>query len=466
MRQFPGLSLGAVPVVLASICLLFAQPTSAQPSGYGYGRQVLIQGGKITGSTVLTDVPVLIDITNTSLRTTANGGRVQNANGYDITFTLADCSTVLKHEIESYDAVNGRLIAWVLVPSMVPASNRNLHMYYGKSGVSTNPSSNLVWAGYYGAWHFQGGSMTDNTGNGYNATNNGTTTQSPAYINDGRAANGTQWMQIGNFPDLTTSFTMSAWIYTTDNTYPGQRVFQDDENNTGGYAMSLGDPGTGSLRFYSRSSDPVSLDTPNDAILNNTWYYVTAVVDITARMKFIYINGALAASGSFNNAWGTDGGPATMAGETALGETANRFKGRVDEIRVAKTALSASRVLTEYNSQSSPSTFYTLSAEYTATQLCLTLPVELLGFDATNVDDAYVQLSWATASEHDNDHFTVERSLDGENWTEVAQVAGAGESQGLLHYDARDEDPEPGYNYYRLLQTDHDGTTTASHIQA
>ena len=61
--------------------------------------------------------------------------------------------------------------------------------------------------------------------------------------------------------------------------------------------MSLGDGGTGMLRFYSRASDPVILDTPGNTILNNTWYYVTEVVDMAAMMKYIYVNGALAASG-------------------------------------------------------------------------------------------------------------------------------------------------------------------------
>ena len=71
---------------------------------------------------------------------------------------------------------------------------------------------------------------------------------------------------------------MSGWAYTTDNTKTGQRIFCDDVNNTGGYALSIGDPGTGSIRFYSRSSSPVSLDAPTGTLANNTWYYCVAVV--------------------------------------------------------------------------------------------------------------------------------------------------------------------------------------------
>lgn len=465
MSLFLFRSGGEVRLALACACAAIGLAAFAQPAGYGYGRQLLIQGSKIAGPGALANVPVLVDVTKNSLRSTANGGHVQSANGYDIVFTSGNCNTLLSYQIETYDAVNGHLVAWVLVPSLTPGTNVNIHMYYGKSGVVTDPSSTSVWSGYHAAWHFTGGSFTDNSGNGYTAANNGTTTQSPAYINDGRATNGTQWMQLSGFPDLTTSFSMSAWIYTTDNTYPGQRVFEDDENNTGGYAMSLGDGGTGMLRFYSRNSNPISLDSPANTIANNTWYYCTAVVDIAASMKYLYVNGSLVASGSFTGTWGTDSGPATLAGEPATGETANRFKGRLDEIRVAKTALSAGRVLTEYNSQGSPSTFYTVSAEYAAGTLCATLPIELLAFDALNVDDDHVDLSWSTASERDNGYFTVERSPDGQDWSAVAQLPGAGNSQEVRHYTAVDEHPLPGANYYRLKQTDNDGTATSSDVR-
>ncbi len=445
---------------------LFVQTTLGQPSGFGYGRQILIQGTKISGGSALIDFPVLVSVTLPELRLVSSGGHVQNANGYDIVFTKADCSTVLGHQIESYDATTGRLVAWVLVPSLAPGINFNLHMYYGKSGVTIDPSSNTVWNGYHGAWHFQGGSMSDNTSNGYTASNNGTTTQSPAYINDGRAASGTQWMQLATFPNITTSFSMSAWIHTTDNSYPGQRVFQDDENNTGGYAMSLGDGGTGMLRFYSRASDPVILDTPGNTILNNTWYYVTEVVDMAAMMKYIYVNGALAASGSFVNAWGTDSGPATMAGETALGETANRFKGQLDEIRVARKPLSAGWIATEYNNQKTPSSFYAVSTEYTASGLCFALPIELLAFNATSRSSTEVEVTWTTASESNNDHFTVERSPDAASWDALGTLDGAGNSTVAHDYVFIDDSPLPGVSYYRLRQTDIDGTSTWSNVRA
>ena len=85
------------------------------------------------------------------------------------------------------------------------------------------------------------------------------------------------------------------------------------------------------------------------------------------------------------------------------------------------------------------------------------LPIELVSFGATCEDDG-VLLAWSTATELNNDHFTIERSSDVEHWEEVGIVPGAGNSSSLLHYSLVDEAPLPGIAYYRLKQTDMDGT--------
>lgn len=158
---------------------------------------------------------------------------------------------------------------------------------------------------------------------------------------------GTQYIQLpGTFPNLTAGFTITAWIRTLDRTKAGQRIFIDDENNSGGYGFSLGDGGAGILRFYSRGSSPIILDT-SAVIQNNTWYFVAAVADIAGGVKSIYVydaSGVLLTSASATfTGWGTDNGTASIGGETnASGEAANgfRFKGNLDEVQVFTGALS------------------------------------------------------------------------------------------------------------------------------
>lgn len=94
-----------------------------------------------------------------------------------------------------------------------------------------------------------------------------------------------------------------------------------------------------------------------------------------------------------------------------------------------------------------------------------TLPVELLFFRAVP-DGEEVRLNWATASEFDNDHFTVQRSRNGVDFEDFAEVPGAGHSQHTLFYDKQDPHPYAGLSYYRLIQTDTDGTTDISPIVA
>lgn len=91
------------------------------------------------------------------------------------------------------------------------------------------------------------------------------------------------------------------------------------------------------------------------------------------------------------------------------------------------------------------------------------LPITLLNFDA-QAAGAVVDLFWATASEMNNEHFTVERSADGYTFLPLLRVPGAGYSTVKLEYSAVDEAPLQGLSYYRLRQTDYDGTSTLSNV--
>jgi hypothetical protein len=93
------------------------------------------------------------------------------------------------------------------------------------------------------------------------------------------------------------------------------------------------------------------------------------------------------------------------------------------------------------------------------------LPIDLLSFTASP-QDAHVEVSWVTASENNNDYFNVERSVDGINFTSISTVDGAGNSTEMLTYSTVDNRPLDGTSYYRLKQTDYDGKTSYSSIEA
>ena len=91
------------------------------------------------------------------------------------------------------------------------------------------------------------------------------------------------------------------------------------------------------------------------------------------------------------------------------------------------------------------------------------LPIELLSFNATPHNNI-VNLNWITATETNNDFFTVERSTDGIHFEPIITVDGAGNSFSTLHYSSVDEKPIIGVSYYRLKQTDYDGQYSYSNI--
>ncbi len=91
------------------------------------------------------------------------------------------------------------------------------------------------------------------------------------------------------------------------------------------------------------------------------------------------------------------------------------------------------------------------------------LPIELLMFDARIKDDGKTHIEWYTATEIDNDYFTIERIQNFDDTPEtIAIVKGAGNSSSLNKYATIDEKPLEGVSYYRLKQTDYDGTTSYS----
>jgi len=204
------------------------------------------------------------------------------------------------------------------------------------------------------SWAGTAGEVLDTSGSGYNAqSQNGaqTSNATPAIAtNPGTCRYGTfdgvndHVLLPATFPNLATSFTITAWIRTQNRTKTGQRILIDDEgSSTNGYGFSLGDGGAGTLRFYSRASTPVILDAAA-VIQNNLWYFVAAVIDIAGGRKTIYVydaSGALLSSATATfTGWGTDAGRASIGGETNVStETANRFFGNLDEVKVYQGAV-------------------------------------------------------------------------------------------------------------------------------
>ena len=86
-----------------------------------------------------------------------------------------------------------------------------------------------------------------------------------------------------------------------------------------------------------------------------------------------------------------------------------------------------------------------------------TLPVTIINFSAETDINNDVVLNWTTASEINNNYFTLERSIDCKRFDSIGKVQGSFNSTSNISYSYKDKEPLTGMSYYRLRQVDYDG---------
>lgn len=94
------------------------------------------------------------------------------------------------------------------------------------------------------------------------------------------------------------------------------------------------------------------------------------------------------------------------------------------------------------------------------------LPVSWKSFTAEKVEKSAL-LHWETASELNNSHFILERSLDAKTFEAIEKVKGAGTSARTNSYKFMDENAFAFGNqrvYYRITQVDYDGQSSTSQV--
>lgn len=93
------------------------------------------------------------------------------------------------------------------------------------------------------------------------------------------------------------------------------------------------------------------------------------------------------------------------------------------------------------------------------------LPVELISFEPKCIDNQTV-IKWTTAAEINNSHFEIQHSTDGNSWSTIDSVQGAGNSTTVINYEQTVKvNSNQEVDYYRLKQVDFDGTSAHSDIK-
>ncbi len=368
--------------LLLALCV--ALPAFATfPNGYNYCKVVTTSSTMVSGSADLTNYPLTVILTDTDLRTTGNGGLVNNASGYDIGF-YPDCTGIgsaLKWEMESYTASTGAIVAHVLRPTLSHTTNDTIGMFYGGSFSSFQSTVSAVWdANYKGVWHLpavSGGasSVLDSTSNGNNGSPSGSPTDAAFQVNGGGSftAASSQYIDLGSGSSLnqTAAITIEAWARWTTTLAAGRIYSKLSGPNYAGAELILAvnvmelQVGNGTGSGGTIGSGLSTLDSSVGSLITaNTTYHVVATYDGTNAR--IYLNGALSS--------GPTSFGASAIGSTAINANISRFpgspgtywQGLIDEVRVSSIARSTDWILTEYRNQSAPGSYLSEGSRLTA----------------------------------------------------------------------------------------------------
>jgi len=253
-----------------------------------------------------------------------------------------------------------------------------------------------------------------------------------------------------------------------DNTAGSDVVIDMTDNDIGeGYTLSIdGPPSQGTLTdlgngmwLYSPNDPDVEMDfvtytiTSADGSSSST---ATVTITFVAPTDFTATPAVVCNDDEFNVVVTIIGEPGTTIGYSLDGVTYTDVT--TDENGVGIFEFSGTL---DANSEGSY-TFYVQDPatgnveETTNSVACTVTAIELLTFDG-RVETEGNQLYWTTATEIDNDFFTLERSLDGVNFQPIADIDGAGTSSVELDYAYMDTDAPIGRAYYRLGETDFNG---------
>jgi len=335
---------------------------------FAYRRLITILDAMTPASCLsdLSNFPVLVSITNDpNLKTVANGGHVQNANGYDIIFRALDGKTQLDHEIESYVGVNGTLVAWVRMPVLSRNGDTLIYMYYGNPGVSSSTENKTgVWSnGYAAVWHLKedpsgtAPQMNNSVSGSYNGTSAGSMTsgdQVPGKANGSLDLDGIDdRISVGSIVGNSSAFTMSAWFKTTSTQTPMKLLAEGNSlNNTPIIYIDANEVTVGDVQFGIRDDSNVSGSITYSGSHNNgLWHYLVGVQS-AKNSRELYVDGV--SRGTNTTALGTF--TLNTGNIGAINRVAIQmfFAGGADEVRISSVARDACWIGTEYNNQSTP----------------------------------------------------------------------------------------------------------------
>lgn len=336
--------------------------------GWSFYEEIVSDHTKVSTADQ-TDFPALVVIPATS-----SVWDYSRTDGYDVIFTDTTGGIKLTFEREQWDKANLIGIFWVKIPTLYDASATTIRMYYGKSTQETDlQDANNVWdANYKGVWHLGTSPVSflpDSTVTPADLTANGS--MEAADLIDAQVGKGlifesakSQWLQdidATSKLDITGNYTLSQWVYLDNFTTNYFFLAHGDGDAYWQWTLyTLTGASAGKITFTSSAGGNITSTT---ALGTSVWAYVVATRSGTTGS--LYINAGTPVTGTgFNNPNSRAEG--VMFGHNHWTPGLTYIPGRADELRISNIARTTSWIITEYNNQYSPSTFWTFGS----IQLC------------------------------------------------------------------------------------------------
>jgi len=332
-------------------------------NAWQFRKAITVDSEQVSSS--LSDFPMLVSITDAQL------GAVVLGNGDDIVFTSSNGITQLSHEIESWNDTPNTLVAWVKIPTLLSSTDTKIYMYYGNPSATNQEDVVGTWnPGYVGVYHLHD-DFLDSTNNNNDATNSGTTDFIGEFIADSQSIDGIDdYISLGGGASTTFTTTLQSWVYLEDVSHggiieTGQWGSSSSSANYAGIVLQVGADGRAITGFGDNSGSGKSTrntcKTSSGELSLNQWYLLHSIIRGN-NDQTIYIDGvnygALSCSGT-----------ATTSVHDGLGYLGTRYvgqhplDGRIDESRIYQGELTDDWILTEYNNQNDPSSFYLIGIE-------------------------------------------------------------------------------------------------------
>lgn len=293
------------------------------------------------------------------LRVIGSGGEVTNSNGYDIIFAgNADGSSPYAFEIEQYVGATGVVIFWVKIPTLTFATNTVLYVLFGNAAITTFQGNIAgTWDSNFAAvFHLPDGSsltVLDSTGNGNNGSVTGGVAAIAGKIDGGADFNGTTgYVTAGGSYAGGGALTVEAWLNADG--FTGDPVYACADATDRPYVQLFS---TGKIGAGAATANNPSIST--NALSTGTWYHLVILFSGSGVAPKIYIDGA-------EVSYDQVGGSGAVVAFTGLqfGSFHNAslfFDGKLDEVRYSNIVRSTSYIISSFNNQSNPATFYALS---------------------------------------------------------------------------------------------------------